>query len=100
PPTDTYPLSLPDALPISPAHPGPGHEQLGAEAAARALARVREEVDVGLHEVEPPAGEGEPGLVDGLLGAEQQPVPVHFGTLPDQDRKSTRLNSSHVKISY
>src|SRR5436309_8706474 len=34
-----------------------------------------------------------PALVRAALGNRQQPV-------PDQDRKSTRLNSSHVKISY
>src|SRR3712207_8064679 len=47
------------------------------------------------------------GVADRLAG-DQQPLGVHavqdvaeaFTLLPDQDRKSTRLNSSHANISY
>src|SRR5207247_9595902 len=80
PPTSTYPLSLHDALPISPRlfqrSPGPHqrrradllHDQ-GDHEPARSLARARE-----------------------LLGHRRRPL--------RGDRKSTRLNSSHEWISY
>src|SRR5207302_11146558 len=71
PPTDTYTLSLHDALPICP----PGYRpQFGLGLAHRL--RVADAI---LHAIE--GGDGRPA--------------THR-----QDRKSTRLNSSHVKISY
>src|SRR5690606_39763485 len=83
-PPATYPLSLHDALPIF---------QHRHEAARRRI-----ETAVG-HEHYMVAGS------HGFAQARQQRVGVrhrlrlaaHRG---DQDRKSTRLNSSHVKISY
>src|SRR5690606_40539354 len=56
-------------------------------------------------------GRGRPGPVH-LVGAAASHIQIHPGSgervgerseplpLPDLDRKSTRLNSSHVKISY
>src|SRR5690606_42008811 len=39
--------------------------------------------------------------VDRLQGVDQHDLPVQAGEmLAEEDRKSTRLNSSHVKISY
>src|SRR5207302_9125540 len=71
PPPPFYTLSLHDALPISPPHRDrPG----GGDARVRCQA---------------PAGDGP--LARQALGTEHE----HH-----QDRKSTRLNSSHVKISY
>src|SRR5690349_22631844 len=92
PPTATHPLSLHDALPIS--------EGLGDEdgdtirETGRVIAAIRSLID------SPPADGGLPVLflaADDLQvttwspGSRPQPVP---------DRKSTRLNSSHVEISY
>src|SRR5690606_39800994 len=57
----------------------------------------------------PGSGQSEPGLLDGWLvdesdrGTEVPGVTVRAVPLwmtDDEDRKSTRLNSSHVKISY
>src|SRR5690606_41580754 len=68
--TEIYTLSLHDALPIS---------------ASRA----------GAHQTDP--------VVEERLGAQErhasQPVSDHL-PVRSEDRKSTRLNSSHVKISY
>src|SRR5690606_42005181 len=66
-------LSLHDALPIS---AGPGGGRVGAR--WRHLRRGRGEA-------------GRPGLAGGGLAAQLDPA---------RDRKSTRLNSSHVKNSY
>src|SRR3712207_9391981 len=63
----------------------------------------------------PAVGLAEPGRVGGLLGLREQVHPVRsdvrqpdpdvdlagaHGVLDRQDRKSTRLNSSHANISY
>src|SRR5690606_39495267 len=94
-PTDIYSLALHDALPISPLlarAPDPGAADASAH---RAPARRR-------HQPRRPAlprarvrrGRADHRLVPaavGLAGGAPAPVP---------DRKSTRLNSSHVKISY
>src|SRR5207249_11724823 len=78
--TDTYPLSLHDALPIW----------------CRSRLRARQ-----WHGAADPAGDG-PWLGSGGVG---HPAPSHGpspagSAAPCQDRKSTRLNSSHVSISY
>src|SRR5690606_41147815 len=82
--TPTYTLSLHDALPIWAEHvqrqPGPGEP----------LSRGQSE-----HRDTGPDGQT-PHLVPGPLGTTQRPG----GDGPDLDRKSTRLNSSHVKSSY
>src|SRR5690606_41027309 len=73
-----YPLSLHDALPISP------------HVACRWRVRCRRS---------PPAPRCPAAQKPVMPWAEPfagSPVP----STPDQDRKSTRLNSSHVKISY
>src|SRR5262245_65304047 len=69
-PTDTYPLSLHDARPI----------YLVAE-----LAPQRPDVD--------------PQVV-ALLSVAHAPDPAEEPLVGEQDRKSTRLNSSHLGISY
>src|SRR5207253_7971812 len=88
PPTPTYTLSLHDALPISRHRPGAG--QRGQ--------RTRPADD--------PADRADPG---GLLRAREHRRrrgrdPGHAEAqdvvVATQDRKSTRLNSSHVAISY
>src|SRR3712207_8106958 len=75
--TEIYPLSLHDALPISPrsAHPG-----------RRTAAR---------------AGPGGPGQERSTRMVERLVEPaVSIRGLYKRDRKSTRLNSSHANISY
>src|SRR5690606_41722317 len=78
---ELYPLSLHDALPIYPARDrGREAEQERGEPEARGVG--------GPHPVEE-RGQGPPA----------QEHPAHAEREP-RDRKSTRLNSSHVKISY
>src|SRR3712207_7012555 len=76
--TEIYTLSLHDALPIS--HQG--------EAAHRHLA--------GDHHDGAPGGP--PDDVDDDVRPRRHPGPL--GGAPAQDRKSTRLNSSHANISH
>src|SRR5207253_10927888 len=86
-PTEIYPLSLHDALPISSPRPEGGRRARSASAGGRLRA---------------PAGGS---------GADRPPrscprpraprrIPREVGALARADRKSTRLNSSHVAISY
>src|SRR3712207_8192308 len=79
-PTEIYPLSLHDALPIwartTPARPGPP-----------AITRPARWPSA--------AGGGPAGRV--RLADSRHP---HVDDTDDQDRKSTRLNSSHANISY
>src|SRR5207253_4181449 len=90
PPPTTYPLSLHDALPIfDAAHP-------------RRDQRVRHRVEIG-HDVA-----FDPRLERALPVERQVKLLARFGhqrqakqrSAPAIDRKSTRLNSSHVAISY
>src|SRR3712207_8576214 len=78
--TEIYTLSLHDALPISEA-PVPGAARHGHRQ-ARQLRRGQEGADA-LGRAPPAQGPEQPG-----------------GELAPADRKSTRLNSSHVNISY
>src|SRR5690554_7490226 len=71
--TEIYTLSLHDALPI------------WAPERAASAAAAPPQPDL------PPARRPAPGASGGGAGPEPQPPP---------DRKSTRLNSSHVRISY
>src|SRR5690606_41796484 len=97
PSTETYTLSLHDALPILLVE---GEGQVSGHD-HRALVLVGQVEGLGGH-VE--------GLLDGAgrkndarrvaVGAVQQRPHVALLVLGGQDRKSTRLNSSHVKISY
>src|SRR5690606_41404894 len=80
PPTEIYTLSLHDALPISPAG------QRLWSAAAHGPAGLRRRPAPGAAA----AGRGRAGI-----SATAGPLAPQPG-----DRKSTRLNSSHVKISY
>src|SRR5690606_40608352 len=87
PPPETPPLPLPDALPIS----GGGKAQRATSAAAEVIPRVR-----------PTAARGRatpPALGSPTASAASWP-PATPDRGPRGDRKSTRLNSSHVKISY
>src|SRR5207253_10513399 len=80
-PTDIYTLSLHDALPIFRSHIGYGspHKHDTAEAHGS------------------PLGQDEITLTKQALG---YPSQEPFYVAPEADRKSTRLNSSHVAISY
>src|SRR5690606_39477148 len=84
--TPIYTLSLHDALPIF---------DLCEVESTRPTLQAREVQEV-LHEVAEPLGLGECGA-ERLLARRGDPVDE---VLQDGDRKSTRLNSSHVKISY
>src|SRR3712207_9001534 len=85
--TEIYTLSLHDALPIS-------YGKLPLLALDRAL-RGDSDESLALVAVEGqvPVGVALYGLVAGTRGAAK----LHFVT---EDRKSTRLNSSHANISY
>src|SRR5690606_41405956 len=80
PTTSTYPLSLHDALPIFSRLPA-WHSLRPAHRWSCACGRF-------LHQLEPEAQ------------SLDQPDWRHPFRYPVRDRKSTRLNSSHVKISY
>src|SRR5690606_41594266 len=94
-PTETYPLSLHDALPISREvvravggeHPGESRGVRGALASAEGGA-------------DQPADGPVAGLERGVHRAAAGAQPVGEASGLGGDRKSTRLNSSHVKISY
>src|SRR5207249_11447137 len=90
-PTQIYPLSLHDALPIL--KPRCRLEQRGNAHTALDYCIVHLACEPGAldekHAVSSP----------GLPGAEPQRSPNQSGQ-PGGDRKSTRLNSSHVSISY
>src|SRR3712207_9264634 len=84
--TEIYTLSLHDALPISAPQRGPGLLRLGA-------------AEMLVKRVEPLRGDLQP------QGAAAEPLDRQHGLgerdrRRRQDRKSTRLNSSHANISY
>src|SRR5690606_41476060 len=91
--TALYTLSLHDALPIC-AHPEPEAHEVFDDRRERdrpvRLAAVKVERDARRGDVR--------------VGQREQAVGPHGQIGPDgvrvEDRKSTRLNSSHVKISY
>src|SRR5207253_11138395 len=83
-----YPLSLHDALPIFPP----------ADAAYMpAVAGAN-----GVHQSEATENSGQPSAVSGQREVVDSSATHGFQNEPtdDRDRKSTRLNSSHVAISY
>src|SRR5690606_39669930 len=96
--TGFYTLSLHDALPILAVLLGRSAE-LRKDAAAHlgTIARLREQIDslnARLKELDEELDSlaPQPGAVQETL--------QRLRELSEQDRKSTRLNSSHVKISY
>src|SRR5690606_41795251 len=98
-PSDLYTLSLHDALPIYDG--GLDHRAVAAapHAAVEAMPRIRlgqhllAAAEDGRHLVRSEARDA--SVVVARRGAEHERADVAA-----QDRKSTRLNSSHVKISY
>src|SRR5437764_8141555 len=82
PTTEIYTLSLHDALPIC------NHDVDWTAEVFETLALANAKSDL-----------AEQWFADGLSRPETQPFRVKTG-LTDQDRKSTRLNSSHRCISY
>src|SRR5690606_40692939 len=78
---DLYPLSLHDALPIY------VQRRQVAQADARGL------------RLPPAGGARQPAAEDGRVPRARRPGDLRLGHA-QRDRKSTRLNSSHVKISY
>src|SRR2546422_8156412 len=83
--TEIYTLSLHDALPI---YEFRRRQVVRNEQVRRAVPLLEVE-----HELEHPGPDGHVEHRDGLVGDDQL-------RLEDQDRKSTRLNSSHGYISY
>src|SRR5690606_42151325 len=83
-----YALSLHDALPISSSNPVVDDATAHVAEALGLLHRLARSISAS----NPPKAAAQPTAQ----------VPVKTGTTerPAQDRKSTRLNSSHVKISY
>src|SRR5207253_11158943 len=93
-PTPTYPLSLHDALPIY-----PGRAQAVAQGDEDPLRRPFQQLEVELLQPRP---EPDRPLGRPDLGRDDDRLPRYHagGAGPAKDRKSTRLNSSHVAISY
>src|SRR5690606_40731375 len=83
--TELYTLSLHDALPISGAVDGFGQGDSGQQ---------RKPSEAALRQLRPQQHAQLQRAVAGGVPAAVQPAPA------GGDRKSTRLNSSHVKISY
>src|SRR5690606_41899544 len=100
PPCHTHRLPLHDALPISRRVAVPGCFPTGgslALAPAFAAGLIRPEVTIVA--VTGTSGAGK-SLKPHLLGSEVMGSASAYGVGGVQDRKSTRLNSSHAKISY
>src|SRR5690606_41570207 len=91
PPTDIYTLSLHDALPISPRSGAP---RAGAHVPAHARLLRAERARERARRQPPARGRGTPA------GAVRRAARRGGRDRRARDRKSTRLNSSHVKISY
>src|SRR3712207_9273819 len=88
--TEIYTLSLHDALPISEGQAGDAGHRHGARGGGQAVLLGSA---VKLAEGQTRAGEG-----DAATGIDVQGL--HAGQVQHEDRKSTRLNSSHANISY
>src|SRR5690606_40973713 len=91
PPTSLYPLSLHDALPIYVRISGSGRNALDFHIAFHIGLIAAAERDVFFHVISKDSG-FDP-LITHLKGRK-------VFAARSADRKSTRLNSSHVKISY
>src|SRR5207249_9108531 len=84
-PSSLYTLSLHDALPI-----------FAASACAKPFQSAPPANIMDVYATSPSASDAA-----SLLGGDWWPSAPTFGVRPlDEDRKSTRLNSSHVSISY
>src|SRR5207249_10905456 len=93
PPPHPYPLSLHDALPIScpsPARPEPPSSRM----------RLRTPGSSATPPTAPPRDESRFRFWWRMECTAAQPRLTPFSTKTERDRKSTRLNSSHVSISY
>src|SRR5690606_42117062 len=99
PPIHTYPLSLHDALPIC---FGPNVDSQCYSKSRPMLTKVRTHMDlIRFHT----AAHYPPRIRIAIkhIQSDDSPEKVHLpmsGPVLVTDRKSTRLNSSHVKISY
>src|SRR5690606_40767780 len=82
-PTQIYTLSLHDALPISPLHNG---EKYVSETIESVLSQTYANWEL--------------LIVDDCSTDRGVEIVTNYANRDSRDRKSTRLNSSHVKISY
>src|SRR5690606_40694910 len=97
PTTATSPLSLHAALPISHIREHPEHPQYGLADLLSRLGVARSSVEV-LPGSEP---DRRASMRGALISEALRPASTtHLWSQFIEDRKSTRLNSSHVKISY
>src|SRR5206468_12313315 len=95
--TALYTLSLHDALPIFLAVATGTVKDDGGSAADREMVPARDAADRLEHVV----GASDHILGEAPAGAEDEQLgPARLGQAPAQDRKSTRLNSSHDQNSY
>src|SRR5207253_11443381 len=97
PPPATYTLSLHDALPISAPRSGARPPPPGAPAARPA--RPGRTPPAATVARPPRAGRPAPAGRRGPAGGDSPPAAARSAPA-SRDRKSTRLNSSHVAISY
>src|SRR5690606_40101359 len=84
-PTEIYTLSLHDALPICTAYKPSAFQSVVAQPAMNFTAALHTPLPVS---------------ASGATGVELSRVQSPARAASERDRKSTRLNSSHVKISY
>src|SRR5690606_41975860 len=96
PPTALYTLSLHDALPIFPDH----RRALGAQRHERTDRTLRPTHRPVLERVRQTEQEEEDPAIARLAHTRRTERSDDHQHVDVQDRKSTRLNSSHVKISY
>src|SRR5439155_22652389 len=100
PPTSFYTLSLHDALPISPLSPMifPACDMVAFRSLILACLTPLQESGGSEHSGKPDQAQRDE---KNDRAFEEETSNVHSGCLNgNQDRKSTRLNSSHVAISY
>src|SRR5205814_9932183 len=92
--THSYTLSLHDALPISMQPGSKSSRPIRQPPAALNILQVPaiDEVDV--------AGQTDGAVDGGGDAADQDEFDLRIDQPPNEDRKSTRLNSSHLGISY
>src|SRR5690606_42005447 len=75
-------------------------ERGGGRPLRRSLGEARAEWSRPAHGAKGASGANRPGAALGADGSRAARRPIGRGDLAGLDRKSTRLNSSHVKISY